>query len=57
MGLYFQLFHPLYTGRTAAIFKPMYLAPATLPTPAAVLKATKESKADGLFAAPAFLEV
>jgi hypothetical protein len=57
MGIYFQLMHPLYTGRPSAIFRPMYPCPPMITSPETVLQALKALKPNIVFVVPSILEV
>jgi hypothetical protein len=57
LGLHTQLFHPLFTGRPAAIFPPQYPEPPIVPSPVSVLDGLKRTKSHAVWVVPSLLEV
>lgn len=57
MGVYSQLFYPLFTGRPSAIFTPQYPHLPAVSSPGAALTAMKQTKTNVVFVVPTFFEV
>jgi hypothetical protein len=56
MGVYFQLMHPLYTGRPSAMFAPTYPRLPTITSPETIMQALKALKPNVAFVVPSILE-
>jgi hypothetical protein len=57
MGFWFQIMHPLLTGRPTAIFEPQYPQAPVLATLATTIDGIIRTKSTAVFVVPAFLEV
>lgn len=57
MGIFLQLFYPLFTGRPTAIFAPAYPRPPVVVSPDSTIQAMKQTNVNITIVVPSFLEV